>query len=49
MDLLGMKSAPVAFFLHITFDTFENITNKITVVHPREVCMFSSLPPAGLE
>jgi len=44
-----MESAPVSFFFHITFDTFEDITDKITVVHAKEVRKFCSLPPAGLE
>lgn len=44
-----MESAPVAFFFHITFNTLENITDKFTVVHAKEVCKFCSLPPAGLE
>jgi hypothetical protein len=44
-----MKSAPVALFFHIMLNTFENITDKITVVHAKEVCKFCSLPPADLE
>lgn len=44
-----MKRAPVTFFLHITFNTFEDITDKITVVHAKEVREFCGLPPAGLE
>jgi hypothetical protein len=44
-----MKIAPVAFFLHITFNTFDNVTDKLTVVHAKEVCEFCSLPPADLE
>jgi hypothetical protein len=49
LDLMGLKSAPVAFFFYVMLNTFENITNKITVVHAKEVCKFRSLPPAGLE
>lgn len=44
-----MKIAPVAFFLHITLDTFDNVTNKLAVVHAKEVCKLCSLPPADLE
>jgi hypothetical protein len=44
-----MKSTPVAFFFHVTFDAFENIADKITVVHAKEVRKFCGAPPAGLE
>jgi hypothetical protein len=44
-----MKGAPVTLFFHTMLNAFENITDKITVVHAKEVCKFRSLPPAGLE
>jgi len=44
-----MKTAPVAFFFHTILDAFENITDKITVVHAKKVRKFRSLSPAGLE
>lgn len=49
LDLLGVKTAPMAFFFHIMFDTFKDITDKITVLHAKKVCKFGGLPPAGLE
>jgi hypothetical protein len=49
LDLLGMKTAPMAFFFHIMFNTFKDITDKITVLHAKKVCKFGGLPPAGLE
>lgn len=49
LDLLRMKTAPVAFFFHTILDAFENITDKIAVVHAKKVRKFRSLSPAGLE
>lgn len=44
-----MESAPVALFFHTMLNTFKDITDKITVVHAKEVRKFCSLPPADLE
>ena len=49
LDLLGFKTAPVSFFFDIMLNAFENITDKITVVHAKEVCKFRGLPPTSLE
>jgi len=49
LNLFGVETAPVALLLYIMLNTLENITNKIAVVHAKEVCKLCGLPPAGLE
>jgi hypothetical protein len=49
LDLLGFKTAPVSFFFYIILNAFENIADKITVVHAKKVCKFRGLLPTGLE
>ena len=49
LNLLGAEDAPVALLLYIVLNTLENITNRIAVVHAKEVCKLCSLLPAGLE